>query len=294
MHHNKSPLQPPTRFYDLPNDVLLIIIDQLNQNDMMELSCVAKFISCISMKKLWHKPKCKTPLALKSIISTLNKATSTVMYPYHDWMFVMDISLENTMQSLADNTFSSSNALLLTPQQKNNLLELKTLRLAHVQASTMTSQFLINYFTSPNHIKEIQIINCSTEVTSSFITTQKYQKLTRVSIEDCSITDTWIQQIVNSTPQLKYFSIERSGYMISDAAIFAIAQHCPLIESLIVTLPSHLAQSNTITFQSMQSLSACIHLNKFVCRGQVRIANQECEHWLYSHCPKLEHVDLSF
>jgi hypothetical protein len=282
--------QPPTTLLGLPNDILLIIIDYFDQRDLLEIARVAKFISSTSIQKLWHRPRCKTPLALKLILTTLNKSTSTILHPYHDWLIGLDICL-NTMQSLSDTIFTSQQLI----SRQNINLHIKSLRLANVQATVKTSQFLIDYFISPC-IKEIKLSNCSIEVTSSLITTQHqriYDKLDRICIQDCYITDAWVRQIVSSTPQLRHFSTLRSGYL-SDTSMVAITQHCPRIETVIVTLPSHLVQSNTITFDSLQLLSNCMHLKKFVCRGQVRISNDICQDWLYSHCPKLEHVDLSF
>jgi hypothetical protein len=195
----------------------------------------------------------------------------------------LDISLEeDIMQDFVQGTTTI-----------NSKVQIKKLNLTNVHGLMETSEKLLKLFIQDN-IKDITINHCSNEIISSLINTLDISSnLIRISIEDCHISDGWVNQLVNRTPQLRYFSSERSGYL-SDNAISSITQHCPFIETVIVTLPNHIIQSNTITMLSLQSISQCQHIKQFICRGQVRIARRECQDWLYTHCPTLEYCDLSF
>lgn len=275
--------KPLTLIQDLPLDVLMQILDYFGEKELYEIGVCWKFISSTSFQRLWHTPKCSSIRQLKSILWTLN--SKDTIYPYHDWIMGMYISLE-IMQTIPENLFHNMQHLVLN---------IKTLQLANVHLTKTTSELMTNIFLS-SHIRQILIENCSVPIISSLssrIGALDTKLLTRICIKDCYITDVWVKQVVCYTPNLQYFSSQRSGY-VSDITILAIAQSCPLIETLIVTLPRHIVQSNTITFLSLQSLATCTHLKKFVCRGQVRISNPESEAWLYSHCPQLEHCDLSF
>ncbi|KAI8080365.1 hypothetical protein BDF21DRAFT_418887 [Thamnidium elegans] len=272
-----------TVIQDLPIDILIQILNYFEDKELLELSICWKFISSTSLQKLWHSPKCRSMRQLKYMLSTLGDADS--MYPYHSWISDMYISLE-IMQTIPQNIL-------------NNLqhveLKVKRLQLCNVYTDQGSGDVLTRLFITDT-IKEINIENCSVEIItclSKQITTTIKEKLNRITIKDCYITDPWIKDIVRFTPKLKYFSSQRSGY-VSDIAILAITQNCPLIETMIVTLPKHIIQSNTITFHSLQSLSNCIYLKKFICRGQVRISNQESQDWLYANCPQLQCCDLSF
>ncbi|KAI9271043.1 hypothetical protein EDC94DRAFT_596942 [Helicostylum pulchrum] len=273
-----------TGIQDLPIDILIQIINYFEARELLELSTCWKFISSSSLQKLWHSPKCHSIAQLTSLLSTLGKKKSDCMYPYHTWISEMCISGE-IMQTVIPRE--------IIHNVQHVELKVKRLQLCNVHTDQTGSEMLSRLLIT-DRIKEISIENCSVEIISCLskqITTTT--TINRISIKDNFITDPWIKDIVAFTPKLTHFSSQRSGY-VSDIAILAITQNCPLIESLIVTLPNHIIQSNTITFRSIQSLQNCIHLKKFVCRGQVRISNQESQDWLYAHCPQLQHCDLSF
>jgi len=166
-----------------------------------------------------------------------------------------------------------------------------------VQATPAASMELLHLI-SCDRIEEIEFFNCSAEITIGFATQligekKKYHRLKKVSFLDCYLTDTLVSQIAPFIPNLRSFVSQGSGYM-SDTAILAITEHCPLIENLIVTLPKYIIQSNTITSTSLEALSKCVHLKKLICTGQVRIASKERESWLLENSMSLKHCDLSF
>lgn len=270
-----------TVIQDLPIDILIQILNYFEASELLELSTSWKFISRSSLQKLWHSPQCHSIAQLTSLLSTLG--TRDCMYPYHSWISDLYISAEIVHTSIPQDVLDK-----LLPHVD---LKVKRLQLCNVHTDQTSSDILSRLFITDT-IKEICIENCSVEIASCLVTTLK-ENLNRITIKDCFITDPWIKHIVSLTPNLRYFSSQRSGY-VSDIAILAITQNCPLIETLIVTLPKHIIQSNTITFLSLQSLQGCIYLKKFICRGQVRISNQESQDWLYAHCPQLQYCDLSF
>lgn len=283
-----------TTFRDLPHDVLLNIVENLDCNaaQLAQVGLVSKFISYICFKKLWHTPLCKSALSLKLLLSTLLLDELSTAYPYRD--FLMGISIDfmhQPQQSLAVlDLLELSSQLVPVP--------IKTLQLVNVQASLKTSQLLIRLFNNTQTLREIHLSHCCNEILTCLANNTavvNYSHLTRICIQDCHVSDRWVTQFTCWTPQLRYFSCQRSGSILSDVAIIAIARHCPFLETLIVTLPNHIIQSNTITMLSLQSiLNHCHDLKRFICRGQVRIATKDCQDWLYAHCPSLEYCDLSF
>ncbi|KAI8641142.1 hypothetical protein BD408DRAFT_418698, partial [Parasitella parasitica] len=147
-------------------------------------------------------------------------------------------------------------------------------------------------------IEEIEINKCSVEIIAGFasqlgINQNKHLKLNRISIIDCFLTDIQVAYIVSFTPNLRSF-ISEGGSYLSDTAMLAITEHCPSIETLVVTLPSHIRQSNTITVNSLKALSKCANLTKLVCKGQVRLVGDEHRNWLHKNCPSLKYCDLSY
>jgi hypothetical protein len=267
----------------LPVDVLIHITNYLNQRSQLELGIVSKFIAHISIKQLWHTPTCTSIMALKSFMHTYNNQTN--IYPYHTWLVGLNISFP-LAQHVDDYTELDLDF--------STLIALRTLRLNNLQTSLDVCNSLLGLFIQ-HRLQEIDISNCCTDITFSLATqlTKKSGNIYRISIQDCYMTDSLVEQITAATPKLQHFSSQRSGYM-SDTAILAITQNCPLIETLIVTLPKYIIQSNTITLTSLVALGNCKHLKKLVCRGQIRIASEESRKRLFQHCPLLEHCDLSF
>lgn len=236
------------------------------------------------MKKLWHTPRCASVAKLEKWVHTLNNAQTA--YPYSTWLIGLDLAFDGT-QHVPD-------SLLIASQQQTSLRRLK---LHNVQATSAASMELLHLI-SCDRTEEIEFLNCSAEITIGFATklitgNNKHHKLHTISLLDCYLTDALVSQIVPFTPNLRSFTSQGSGYM-SDTAILAIAEHCPYIENLIVTLPKYIIQSNTITSISLEALSKCVHLKKLICTGQVRIASKERESWLLENSMSLKHCNLSF
>ncbi|CAO3696127.1 unnamed protein product [Rhizopus stolonifer] len=139
-------------------------------------------------------------------------------------------------------------------------------------------------------MQAVYFSNCTTDVIQSVIVKQS-ARLEKIMIYDCQVADKVFYGMV--APSLRYFSYCRSGF-ISDAAIAAIVQHCPCVETLVLTLPRNIVQANTMTQASLDSLTQFKCLKVLVCKGQIRISNGEYKNWLYKHIPSLEYCDLSF
>jgi hypothetical protein len=268
----------------LPVDVLIHITHYLDQRSQLELGIVSKFIAHISIKQLWHTPTCSSLMALKSFMHTYNN-TQTNAYPYHTWLVGLTISFP-LAQHIDDYKILDLDCSIS--------ITIRTLRLNNLQASIDICNPFLGLFVQ-HRLQEIDISNCCTDMTFSLAAqlTKKKSNIHRISIQDCYMTDSLVEEITSGTPKLRYFSSQRSGYM-SDTGILAIVRNCPLIETLIVTLPKYIIQSNTITAASLEALGGCKHLKKLVCRGQIRIASEESKKRLVQHCPLLEHCDLSF
>ena len=267
---------------DLPQSILLEVVDSLDSSSRLQLGLVAKFISPIGVQKLWHTPVCKSPIKFELLIRTLTK--SNTIYPYIHWLTGLRISFLY-MQTLPH----------LSHLALQTTVQIKTLRLVHIRCSKEKDQCLTRLFNF-NTLKHLEITSCSNETVyhiANHLAQQEANQLETIDVKKCHVSDFWMKDIARSIPQLKYFGFQESGYT-SDAAIIALAQNCPLIQTIIVTLPNYIIQSNTMTMLSLQSLSQCAQLKRFICQGQVRISTQECQDWMYANCPSLTDCDLSF
>lgn len=266
----------------LPVDVLIHITHYLDQRSQLELGLVSKFIALISIKQLWHTPTCTSIIALKLLMHTYNQAQINA-YPYHSWVVGLNIAF-----ALGQHDYT------ILDFDRFTLVTIRILRLSNLQVNVDVCNALLGLFIQYK-LQEVDIANCCTDIAFSLATqlTGKNNNVYKISVRDCYISDSLVQKITAATPKLQHFSAQQSGYL-SDTAILAIAQNCPLIETLIVTLPKYIIQSNTITSTSLEALCNCKLLKKFVCRGQIRIASDQSKKLLFQHCPSLEHCDLSF
>ncbi|KAI8890733.1 hypothetical protein K501DRAFT_167813 [Backusella circina FSU 941] len=125
-------------------------------------------------------------------------------------------------------------------------------------------------------IAEIYLYNCSTHIVNTiFKSIQEKTRycLTTLCIDQCSfITDNQIAELVRYCPNIESLHLEESGYF-SDFATMTVAHHCHQLKTFIVTLPSNIIQSNTITMDTIRALKRnCHKLKQFSCPGQTRIS----------------------
>ncbi|PHZ17695.1 uncharacterized protein RHIMIDRAFT_11003 [Rhizopus microsporus ATCC 52813] len=238
----------------LPVDILIQIFNYLDQPSRLQVCLVSKFM-------------------LKTCICIM----CNNLYPYSSYMSGLNLSFDQ-----ADHIDVCC----------NTTLSLRTLWIENVESISPT---FLNQIV--RDVAELGLSKCSKEtIRSVSVTLAQYKqrsKLEQIDIYDCYMSDQMVRQMVISTPMLKRFNYYRSGFL-SDSSIFAIVEHCQLIESLIMTLPRHIVQANTVTFAALEVLAQLPGLKIFVCRGQVRIATKQNEEWMYKHCSSLIHCDLSF
>ncbi|KAH8553058.1 hypothetical protein BGW37DRAFT_415183, partial [Umbelopsis sp. PMI_123] len=110
--------------------------------------------------------------------------------------------------------------------------------------------------------------------------------LTNLDLSNCSVNDAVIIQIAQTHTRLRRLNLQHSGN-ISDSAILSLANHCPDLESLIISLPHGIVQSNKITDKSMKILAqTCSQMKVVVCLGQTRISEQTSLAF-QTYCPLL-------
>lgn len=267
-------------FEKLPNDILVQMIDYLDQPSQLQLCLVSKFMSSICIRILWRMPKCTTPAAFNRLMSVLN--SDHQYYPYNAYMIGLNLSFHST-QTLDD----SSDIIF-------SLTSLRMIWIKNVQTMSIT---LLDKMFATKDLEQLCVFQCLTDVIRDLLVVLKchgpYEKLERVAIEASHMPDSIVCQMVTLMPALRHFRYCQSGF-ISDTTIVTLINHCPFLESLILTLPRHIIQANTVTFASLKALSQSKHLKLFVCKGQVRISTAEYKGWLYKYCPCLEYCDLSF
>ncbi|RCI01644.1 hypothetical protein CU097_015342 [Rhizopus azygosporus] len=260
----------------LPVDILIQIFNYLDQPSRLQICLVSKFMlkTCICI--MWYVPKCTTAFALNALMATINNGSNN-LYPYSSYMSGLNLSFDQAVH---------------IDVCCNTILSLRTLWIENVESLSPT---FLNQIA--RDIAELGLSRCSKETINSIsVILARYKqrsKLEQIDIYDCYMSDQMVHQMVVSTPMLKRFNYCRSGFL-SDSSIFAIVEHCQLIESLIMTLPRHIVQANTVTFAALEVLAQLPRLKIFVCRGQVRIATKQNEEWMYKHCPSLIHCDFSF
>jgi hypothetical protein len=163
--------------------------------------------------------------------------------------------------------------------------------LKHLSLKVISLQY-ISEFASSNHCEialqefmraqldqgatKIYLYNCSASIVNLIfrsIQENTRYNLTTLSINECdSITDNRIAGLVKYCPNLKSLHLIKSGYF-SDVATIAVADHCRQLDSLVITLPSNIIQSNTITMDTINALKKNCHKPiKFYCPGQTRIS----------------------
>lgn len=273
-------------FESLPMDILIQIISQLDSTSQLSLGIVSKFISSVCIKQLWHTPLCRSIVSLKSILTIINNTESN-FYPYATWIMALNISFK-TLEKLPES--------LVRILKNSAPIPLRSLRLDKIDGSIKDCQSLFQVFIQPHSLESLELCNCPSDVIISIanhLALTPDNKIEKLYIKDSYLSDSLIKQMMTCLPQLHCFTSEGSGY-ISDTSILAIIAYCPLIETIIITLPNYLVQSNTITFISLEALTHCTHLTTFICKGQVRISNEESKQWLLKHCPSLKYCDLSF
>ncbi|KAG1456983.1 hypothetical protein G6F56_006711 [Rhizopus delemar] len=253
-----------SRLERLPVDIIIQILDCLDQYSQWITCTLSKLLSELTVRRMWHTPKCTSLQAFHVLLSSLKDKES--YYAYASFLVNLHLSMDR---------------LVIEPAIPE--LQLKTLWIENMEFISFQALCHVD-------MQAVYFSNCATDVIQSIIVKQS-ARLEKIMIYDCPVADEVFYEMV--APSLRYFSYCRSGF-ISDAAIAAIVQHCPCVEALVLTLPRNIVQANTMTQASLDSLIQFKCLKVLICKGQIRIANGEYKNWLYKNIPSLEYCDLSF
>ncbi|GAA5795069.1 hypothetical protein HPULCUR_000420 [Helicostylum pulchrum] len=191
-------------------------------------------------------------------------------FPYKDWVTGLALHMieqedEYTYQSITPGIFGSLCNL-----------KLETLSLLRMNISIKDisyHQFLkaqLDQGLSELHLYQCTPITLAT--VSTTIQQHSWVHLRSLCIHNCYLTDTQVERMVRFCPSLQLLRLDECG-CLSDTAMLTIAQNCLQLNTLVVTLPRNIVQSNMITVRTIEALQThCLFLKRFICTGQTRIS----------------------
>ncbi|CAO0796911.1 unnamed protein product [Mucor circinelloides] len=252
----------------IPFDVISVILQFADQETLYEFGLTCQTISPHALRQLWNMPYITNLAAFRQLTSTLHMQMP--LHPYKHWISGLALHL-NTFEVIPDQLFTELFQL--------NLEILSLSRLNTNQESAQFEQFLCLQLNQG--IAEIYMYQCAPQVLQSLLVAIQERirpHLHTLCINQCHLSDHHIIPVVSYCPGLKSLKLHRCG-CLSDDGLIAIAEHCRLLDTLIVTLPPTIIQSNTITTRTLEALDThCLMLRSFECGGQIRITdhiNQE-------------------
>jgi hypothetical protein len=260
----------------LPLDIFLIILQYADQRTLHQLGATSRFISPHALQLLWHSPYIRNTQSIIQLSRTLGLANP--VYPYKDWVAGIAIHMNpqrNYYQAILTDVFGPLSRMGL------EILSLKQVHVIPEQDNTLTEPRISTAFRQfaccqlDQGIAEIHIYDCSPTILLSLfeaIRIKKRQHLHTLCIYDCNINDLQIEGLMPFCPGLRTLRLQQCGFL-ADQSMIAIAKSCRQLNTLIVTLPSTIVQSNTITRKTIEALDThCPVLSRFVCGGQLRIS----------------------
>ncbi|KAL9544651.1 hypothetical protein MBANPS3_007518 [Mucor bainieri] len=247
----------------IPFDVILVILQFADQGTMYEFGQTCQTVSPHALKQLWNMPYITDLTAFRQLTDTLRMQMPR--HPYKHWISGLALHL-STFEAIPDQLFTELFQL-----------NLEILSLSHLDIDDQDDAQLKQFFRLQLNqgIAEIHIHYCAAQVLHSLflaVQVQMRPHLHTLCINQCYLSDHHIIPLVRHCPGLKHLKLDQCG-CLSDDGLIAIANHCRRLVTLIVTLPSTIIQSNTITTRTLDALHAnCLMLRSFVCGGQLRIA----------------------
>ncbi|KAI8375444.1 hypothetical protein BD560DRAFT_392316 [Blakeslea trispora] len=261
---------------ELPIDILIAISNHLDPLSKLQLSLTCQLFASLVLKTIWRFPTCHSSTQLASMIQTLHMDS---LYDYSQWIEKVEVQ---QLSSAATRLF------MIHPSVMPKAVHFNSTDTGNLDQGLLGALLHTD-------VRQIEFTHCSYAFLTCFVdhlSQQRYDALTHLSFSHCMLSDMHIQRIVQQTANLRHLSCQQSAY-ISDKSIMSIVQACPLIETLIITLPSYLSQANTITLASLEVLCQCQSLSTFICQGQVRIASADVVKWLLDRCLSLKHCVLA-
>ncbi|RUS32193.1 hypothetical protein BC938DRAFT_476077 [Jimgerdemannia flammicorona] len=290
-----SPVNPdpraPTSQESLPNELFLCILIHLSPNTVYHCSVLSRRFYQLTIPYLWRYLQ---PSSLRSWQGIINTLRSPRAADYGPCVNRVDFSALSPWE--AQQVTDGMLVTLLTECQ--NIGELSLVRLQQLSAITLQQ-----VATRADKLEMLDLSACSQFSTGDLQTLfidpgtpslRRYPKLTTIDLSSCSlgVSDNLIQSIAHVAPRLRHLHLCRSGN-VSDNALASVAQHCPDLEVLVITLPKGLIQSNKITDAAVRALAqGCKKLKIVVGRGQTRVTDAGVA-MLTKECRDLERVDFS-
>jgi hypothetical protein len=283
----------PAKKY-LPPDIIRVLVDYLPSNsDLMALGLACGKATIHSLQAIWRCPRPRTiedvekltRIVQLSVESKTTNQNGSIHLPYYyAWITGYDFSTLHP-EFAAQVTGACLTTLLTVP-----ILPLETLNTSHLLALAPT---LVN-----RHIPSLRDLNLSscTQFSSAaliqLLTSNSASILTRLNLSNCSVNDAVIIHISRIHTRIRHLDLMHSGN-ISDSAILALADGCLNLETLVISLPHGLVQSNKITDKSMEILArSCSKMQVVICRGQTRISEKSSAAF-QKHCSMLSTCDFS-
>ncbi|CEP11607.1 hypothetical protein [Parasitella parasitica] len=253
----------------IPFDVILAILQYADQGTIYEFSLTCQTISPHALRQLWHMPYITNFTALYQLTDTLRLAMP--LHPYSHWVTGLALHFNNTAyEAIPDQIFN----ILVR-------LNLEILSLGQLHVDEETEQFKQFLCCQLNQgIAEIHIYRCTPIVLHTLfnaIQNQIRPHLHSLCVNKCYLSDRHLMPLIAFCPGLKNLKLKSCG-CLSDEGLVAIASNCKLLDTLVVTLPSNIVQSNAITTRTLEALEThCLLLRSFVCGGQIRITEHITE-----------------
>jgi hypothetical protein len=278
----------------LPSDILRVLVEYIPSNsDLISLGLACGKATIHSLQAVW---KCPRPNSLEAVeklthivqlsseSKTCNKGSQHLPY-YYAWITGFDFSALD-QESAAQVKTADLSILFTTPSLPFDTLN--TSQLLALPPALVERQI--------QSLKELNMSSCTQYSSAALIQiltrSSSSSILTTLDLSNCSVDDAVIIQISRTHTRLRRINLQHSGN-ISDSAILALADHCPELEDLIISLPHGIVQSNKITDKSLKILAqSCSRMKVVVCRGQTRISEQTTLAF-QKYCPLLVTYDFS-
>lgn len=277
----------------LPPDILRILVDYLPScSDLMAFGLACGAATIHSLQAIWKCPRPTTIEQLEKLTRVVqlsvesgpsNDGSKHLPY-YYAWITGYDFSALDP-ESAAQVTVACLTTLLTVPT-----LPLETLNASNLLAlpPTLVSRHI-------QSLRDLNLSSCtqfSSAVLIQILTSDSPSMLQVLDLSNCSVNDAVIIHISRQHTRLRHVNLMHSGN-ISDTAIVALAEGCPNLESLIISLPHGIVQSNKITDKSMEILAkSCSKMRVIICRGQTRISEKSSTAF-ERYCVMLNTCDFS-
>lgn len=274
-------------------DIIHILIHYLSDHEtLLALALACDIATTPVAQHIWRCPKPKsiqhveklTQVVQQSFSPTAKERGSRLLPFYHLWITGYDFSalgLDSTHHIPA----SSFTTLLTVPS-----LRLEYLDFSHCIA--LSADLVSRHIPSLRYLNLSSCTQFSSVTLISILTQDSKSSLRTLDLSNCSINDAVIIRVARLHNRLRDLYLKHSGN-ISDSAIMALAESCPVLEHIIIGLPHGIVQSNKITDTSMKALAqSCPRLKTVICRGQTRITKRSKD-MFDEKCPNIAICDLS-